>query len=83
MDTKLTLKLDQNIIILAKEYAENNHKSLSKLVEDYFSNLVYANKQPKKYPPLIENLSGVVSENDLERISGEDEKAGYILRKDR
>ena len=83
METKLTLKLDQGVIASAKEYAENNHKSLSKLVEDFFRNLVCENNPPGKYPPLIEKLSGVISEADLEKLSQEDEKARRILRKDR
>ena len=83
METKLTLKLDQEVIKSAKEYADTNHKSLSKLVEEFFRNLVYENNAPGKYPPLIEKLSGVISEEDLERLSREDEKARYILRKNR
>ena len=83
METKLTLRLDQNVIKSAKEYAENNNKSLSKLVEDFFKALVYDDKLPEKYPPLIMKLSGVISEEDLEKLSREDEKARHILRKDR
>ena len=83
METKLTLKLDQMVIKAAKEYAEDNHKSLSKLVGDFFRNLVHEKDSPKKYPPLIKKLSGIISEDDLEKLSGEDEKARYILRKDR
>ena len=83
METKLTLKLDQRVINSAKKYAKTNQKSLSKLVEDFFRNLVYENKPSGKYPPLIEELSGIISEKDLEKLSREDEKARYILRKDR
>ena len=80
METKLTLKLDQSIIKSAKEYAENNNKSLSKLVEDFFRNLVFDNNSQGKYPALIEKLSGVISEEDLNRLSREDEKARRILK---
>ena len=87
METKLTLKLDRRVIESAKNYAESNKKSLSKLVEDYFRNLVSENtppgKYPPKYPPLIEKLSGVISEEDLKKLSLEDDKAGYILRKNK
>ena len=83
MEAKLTLKLDQMIINSAKRYAEDNHKSLSRLVEDFFRNLVYENNPPRKYPSLIEELSGVISEKDLERISREDEKVRYILGEER
>jgi hypothetical protein len=34
----------------------------------------------KKYPPLIQQLSGIISETDLERIYRDDEKVRYILR---
>ena len=81
METKLTLKLDKGVIDSAKRYAENNNKSLSRLVEDFFRNLVFENNPRRKYPSLIENLSGVISEKNLEKISQEDEKVRYILRK--
>jgi len=34
----------------------------------------------EKYPPLIQQLSGVISETDLEKVSRDDEKVRYILR---
>ena len=83
MEAKLTLKLDQMVIRSAKKYAEENHKSLSRLVEDFFRNLAYEENPPIKYPQLIEKLSGVISEKDLARISQEDEKVRYILGEER
>ncbi|MCE1159179.1 hypothetical protein SDC9_72552 [bioreactor metagenome] len=69
METKLTLKLDKAIINSAKKYAERNNKSLSKLVETYFRNLVSQSDQGKvKYSPLVEELSGVISEKDLDGL---------------
>ena len=35
MDTKLTLRLDKEIIERAKEYANKNNISLSKIIESY------------------------------------------------
>ena len=35
MDTKLTLKLDQEIIEKAKQYASEKKLSLSRLIENY------------------------------------------------
>jgi len=61
---------------------KKNQKSLSEAVEDFFRNLFYEHDVPEKYPPLIKKLSGVISEADLEKISLEDDKARYILRKD-
>ncbi|GAB1431768.1 hypothetical protein MASR2M29_03930 [Spirochaetota bacterium] len=68
METKLTLKLDRSVIQSVKKYAENNNKSLSKLVEDYFRNLISDDEAQRNYSPLVEELSGVISENDLKGI---------------
>jgi hypothetical protein len=79
METKLTLKLDQRVIHSAQKYAENNNRSLSKLVEDYFKSLLSENTSEEEYPPLIEKLSGIISENDLEKLSKDDDRIKYIL----
>jgi hypothetical protein len=80
METKLTLKLDQAVIKSAKKYAENNNRSLSKLVEDFFKNLSSENIREEEYPPLIKKLSGIISENDLKKLSKDDDRVKYILR---
>jgi hypothetical protein len=68
METKLTLKLDQSVIQSVKKYAETNNRSLSKLVEDYFKNLISDNEPQKHYSPLVEELSGVISEKDVRNL---------------
>jgi uncharacterized membrane-anchored protein YjiN (DUF445 family) len=83
MEAKLTLKLDQAVIDSAKTYAGNSQKSLSKLVEDFFRSLTGDDNMQKKYPPLIEKLSGFISEEDLEKVSRNDEKVRHILKKNR
>ena len=83
METKLTLTLDRTVIDSAKQYARSNRKSLSKLVEGFFRNLAGERALPEKYPPLIRKLSGVISEEDLSRLSENDERVRYMLRKDR
>ena len=83
METKLTLKLNQAVIDSAKIYAKKNKKSLSSLVESFFRDLTHDNNAPGKYPLLINRLSGVISEKDLDKLSRDDEKARHILRKDR
>ncbi|MFN3801146.1 DUF6364 family protein [Belliella pelovolcani] len=40
MDTKLTLKLDKDVIEKAKEYASSHRRSLSNLVESYLKVLI-------------------------------------------
>lgn len=39
MTTKLTLKLDRDVILKAKEYAASQHRSLSGIVEGYLQSL--------------------------------------------
>ena len=68
METKLTLKLDKDVIQSVKHYAEINHRSLSKLVEDYFRNLISKSSEKKIFSPLVLDLSGVITEKDLEKI---------------
>ncbi|GBU23148.1 hypothetical protein R80B4_03064 [Fibrobacteres bacterium R8-0-B4] len=80
METELTLKLDRAIIDSAKNYARNNNKDLSGLVEAFFKTLTDEHSSTDKYPPLIQQLSGIITEADLERVSREDEKVRYILR---
>jgi antitoxin component of RelBE/YafQ-DinJ toxin-antitoxin module len=79
METKLTLKLDQKVINSAKKYAENNNLTLSQLVEDYFNNLLSEDTPKFEYPPLVKKLSGIISENDLRKLSQNDDRVKRIL----
>jgi hypothetical protein len=83
METKLTLRVEHSVINYAIEYAKNYKRSLSKLVENYFRNFVSENIQKEEYPLLIKRLSGVISENDLRKLSKEDDRVKYILRKEK
>jgi len=82
METKLTLKMDKKVIHTAKMYAKRNNRSLSKMVENYFKNLSPEHNFSMKHSPIVERLSGILSEDDLEKIANEDDRARYILRKE-
>jgi hypothetical protein len=82
MEAKLTLKLDKTVIESAKEYAESNHRSLSKLVENYFRNLTAKDAAPRKHSQLVESLTGIISESEAEKWAGEDPRIRYILTKE-
>jgi len=82
METKLTLKIEQKVIHTAKMYAKRNNRSLSKIVENYFRNLSPEHNFSKKHSPIVERLSGVLSEDDLVKIAHEDERARYILKRE-
>lgn len=61
MDTKLTLRLDKNVIERAKDYAKLNNTSLSKLFEAYLASITEQKTGEIAITPLVESLSGVVS----------------------
>lgn len=70
MNTKLTLKMDSQVITRAKGYAAKEGESLSKMVENYFR-LIIGHKE-KKFTPVVKELSGVIR---LKK--GQDIKADY------
>jgi len=61
MDTKLTLKLNEDVIEKAKEYAKAKKTSLSSLIENYLQKLTTDKKSKKTITPLVKSLSGVIS----------------------
>ncbi|MDA3940268.1 MAG: DUF6364 family protein [Spirochaetia bacterium] len=59
MSTKLTLTLDNEVILTAKEYAKNHGISLSKMVEHYFKGISKKIPSDKDdIPPITKELSG-------------------------
>lgn len=64
METKLTLKLDKSVIQSVKHYAKKNKRSVSRLAEDYFRTLIDDTQPKKRYSPLVEELSGIVTEKN-------------------
>jgi hypothetical protein len=79
MDTKLTLKLDKEIISQAKLYAEAKKISLSKLIESYLQMLTKESSSADKISPLVESLSGVI---DLpKKYDDKSDYADYLSKK--
>jgi hypothetical protein len=73
MNTKLTLKLDEEVIEKAKAYAERRGLSLSRMVESYFSGLTQQDDQVEQRPTgVVAELTGL-----LGGLQIEDEKEGY------
>ena len=66
MNTKLTLKLNSEIIEEAKIYAEESNISLSKLVENYLSALTSNRPKNRRINPIVESLTGIISLDDSE-----------------
>lgn len=72
MDAKLTIKLDQDVIALAKMFAKKKNTSLSRLIEQYLEQLTSEeNEEVISVTPLVKSLSGVVHspENSATRKS--------------
>jgi len=63
METKLTLRLNDNVIERAKIYAKSHRISLSKMIEAYLDSLTgeIDNKKKIAITPLVESLSGVIN----------------------
>lgn len=60
MDTKLTIRLNENVIERAKIYARSHKISLSKLVESYLDSITKVKEKNSEITPLVESLSGEI-----------------------
>jgi hypothetical protein len=61
MNTKLTLRLDEELIERAKRYSEASGKSLSRLVADYFALIETARDEDRgALPPKARSLLGAL-----------------------
>ena len=60
MNTKLTLRLNSNVIQRAKNWAQKNRTSLSKMIESYLNSVTRQKSEDIEITPLIESLSGII-----------------------
>lgn len=81
MDTKLTLKLDKDIIEQAKQYAHKKQQSLSALVEAYFRFLLDldTSPSPSDISPTVKELSGIIQLDESAHIH--EDYTNYLLEK--
>lgn len=61
METKLTIRLKKRVIERAKDYAQNQKISLSKIVESYLESITEPKTNETEITPLVESLSGVIN----------------------
>ncbi len=80
MDTKLTLKLNKQIIEKAKKYASKKQMSLSRIVESYLQSLTSEkNEKDIEISPFVKSIAtGVNIPSDVER---KDEYAEHLIQK--
>lgn len=65
MQTKLTLRLEDQLIANAKAHAKNSGKSLSQMVADYFALL--EKKTPiQELPPVTSSLKGCLQTSSVD-----------------
>ena len=76
MQTKLTLRLEAQLIERAKAYARRRGTSLSQMVADYFALLDHA-EQGEHLAPLTRSLRGALRGADVD----EDEYRQYLEKK--
>jgi len=78
MQTKLTLRLDENLINKGKVYARERGVSLSRLVADYFKLLTGEKSEQRKIDaPVTESLRGLIRDADV----GIDDYHRYLAEK--
>ena len=66
MNTKLTLSIDDSVIRDAKEYAQQNGRSVSELVESYLKAITSPTRKKKtKLPPHIKRWQGAFKTDDI------------------
>ena len=80
-NSKLTLKLNTNSILKAKNYVAQKGISLSKLVEDFFDGITSDSDSTEttSYSPLIKELSGIITLSDENDYKNEYEN--YLRKK--
>jgi hypothetical protein len=67
MQTKLTLRLEDQLIEQAKSYAAQAGKSVSQIVSDYFKLLTSQNtKESTPSTPITQSLRGFLRESKLD-----------------
>ena len=57
MDSKLTLKLNENVIERAKKYASSKKLSLSRLIENYLDSLTQEKEDEFEISPFVKSIS--------------------------
>jgi hypothetical protein len=67
MPTKLTLRLDEDLIRRAKSFAKKRGKSVSQIVADYFASLDKKPHEPSvDLTPIVRSLKGTLRGMDAE-----------------
>ena len=66
MQTKLTLRLEADLITAAKTYARDRGISLSRLTTEYYQGL-FRHSEPAELPPITCQLRGLLQGSKLDK----------------
>jgi replicative DNA helicase len=78
MQTKLTLRVDEELVRRAKEHARRSGKSVSRIVADFLALLEQPTEgQVVELTPIVRSLLGALSGNPV----GEDDYHRYLEEK--
>ena len=79
MDTKLTIKLDNDVISRAKKYARHRRTSLSRMIESFLDSVTKNETDDIEITPLVKSLSGVIKLP--EDFDYKKERTDYLVKK--
>jgi len=81
MNTKLTLRMNDDVIERMKRFSERHKVSLSKLTELIFTNIVsYENDIEYNLSPITKKYKGIISGNNFSEDSS---KYNYLIEKNK
>lgn len=82
MDSKLTLKLDENVIERAKKYAAEKKLSLSRLIENYLDALTNDELNNLEISPFVKSIAtGKQLHTEVDKDRLKDDYIDYLDRK--
>lgn len=82
MQTKLTLRMDEGLVIQAKEVAKLQGKSVSQIVADYFVLITQIQKPAQnKELPITLSLRGLLAHADLKQDNYREQYREHLLEK--
>ncbi len=80
MDSKLTLKLNGNVIERAKKYAADKKLSLSRLIENYLDSITKEDRDDFEISPFVKSIS--TGKSIPENTDWKEERRDYTDRLD-
>jgi hypothetical protein len=69
MNSKLTLRMDDRLIVRVKKEAAKRGKSVSQMVGEFISLLGNTKISPEELPPVTSSIRGILKENSLSEES--------------